>query len=81
MNYIETVDAERTDLALHIDLCAQRYSELDRRLTSVEGKLDNLSKKFDDSNKELIKAFIATAGTILVAIVGLAGIILTKVLA
>lgn len=78
MNYIDTVEQESTDLDLHVALCAQRYSELDHRLSSLETKMDTLSDKIDTYKSTIIKACIATAGSVIVSIVGLAGVILTK---
>jgi hypothetical protein len=75
---IAKVDQESQDLDLHVQLCAQRYAELDSRMTSLEIKVDSLGTKIDDNKALLIKAFIATGGSIIVSIVGLAGIILTK---
>lgn len=75
---IDTLEQERTDLDLHVDLCAQRYHELDRRLTIVEEKIDLVAKKIDSNKSDLMKAFIATAGTIVVSVIGLVGVILTR---
>lgn len=75
---IDTLEQERTDLDLHVDLCAQRYAELDRRLSIVEEKIDTVSHKIDNNKSDLMKAFIATAGTIVVSVIGLVGVILTR---
>lgn len=78
MNYIDTVNRERTDLDLHIDLCAQRYAELDRRLNIVETKVDSLSRKIDDSRADIIKVMIATLGTSIASVAGMFILVLTK---
>jgi hypothetical protein len=31
-----TIDIEKTNLEAHVDLCAQRYESLDKRLTNIE---------------------------------------------
>ncbi len=33
------IPAEKTDLAVHVDLCAQRYDRVDRRLKRIENML------------------------------------------
>jgi len=78
MNAITTVDQESTDLDLHVQLCAQRYAELDQRLTSVETKLDSLSKKFDDTRSDIIKVMIGTMGTTVASVMGVLILVLTK---
>jgi len=79
MNYTNTfMDKEKTDLELHVDLCAQRYAELDKRLGSLEEKMDDVKDSIDENRTIIVKSFIATAGTIVVALCGLAGVILTS---
>ena len=78
MNYIDTMDKEKTDLELHVDLCAERYAELDRRLGKMETLIQGVISKIDTNREFIIKTCIATAGSIIVAVIGLAGVILTK---
>jgi tetrahydromethanopterin S-methyltransferase subunit G len=75
---LDTIEQESTDLDLHVVLCAQRYAELDKRLTSVETKLDVLNKKFDESRSDIIKVMIATMGTTIASVMGVVILILTK---
>jgi hypothetical protein len=77
MNTIDTLEQERTNLDLHVDLCAQRYGELDRRLSLLDIKMDDVKTRIDENRSTIVKAFIATAGSIFVALCGLAGVILT----
>lgn len=72
------LDQERTDLNLHIDLCAKRYNELNDRLHIIEEKVENIGKKIDSNKTEINKALIATCGTIIVSIIGLATVILNR---
>ena len=72
------LEQERKDLDLHIDLCAKRYNQLNTRLENIEEKVEDISKKIDGNRTEIHKALIATAGTIVVAIVGLATVILNR---
>jgi chromosome segregation ATPase len=79
MTTIDTVTAESTDLELHVELCAQRYQELDARLTSVETKLDKLSETVNSLKNDLVKTLIASAGSIIVAIIGALTIVVSHI--
>lgn len=78
MNSIAPIDAEREDLSTHVDLCAQRYKELDNRLEKLENKMDHIDNKLDSYKSTIITTCIATAGSIIVAVVGLVGVILSR---
>lgn len=69
---------EKENLEAHVELCAQRYDSLEKRLTSVEGKLSTLQKTIEDSSLNTTKILIGTAGTIIVAVLSLVGVIVTK---
>jgi len=71
-------EIEKENLEAHVELCAQRYEQLDRRLTSIEGKVSTLQKTIEDSQLSTIKVLIGTAGTVIVGVLSLIGIILTK---
>lgn len=72
------LDQERKDLDLHIDLCAKRYNQLNTRLEAIEDKVSDIAKKIDSNKIEINKALIATAGTIIVSVVGLMGVMLHR---
>jgi hypothetical protein len=69
---------EKENLEAHVELCAQRYDALEQRLTSVEGKIITLQDTIEKSSLNTIKILIGTAGTIIVAILSLVGVIITK---
>jgi hypothetical protein len=73
-----TTDIEKESLEAHVELCAIRYSQLEDRLTAVEGKIGTLQKTIEESSLNTIKILIGTAGTIIVAVLSLLGVILTK---
>ena len=61
----------------HEEICAQRYEEIDRRMTSLEEKLDRLSDKIDANFKTLtfmIIGAMAGVGTLVGIIVALIGV-------
>lgn len=70
MNTIQPIDAEREDLNTHVDLCAQRYAELDSRMTSIEAKIDLIHAKFDGFRGEIVKILIGSVSSIIIAIIG-----------
>lgn len=77
-NEVLFLEQERHDLDLHIDLCAKRYNQLNNRLVAIEEKVEDIAKKLDNNKIEINKALIATAGTIIVSVVGLMSVILHR---
>jgi hypothetical protein len=69
---------EKENLEAHVELCAQRYDALETRLTSVETKISTLQETIEKSSLNTIKILIGTAGTIIVAVLSLIGVIITK---
>jgi len=69
---------EKQNLEAHVELCAQRYDALEQRMNSVESKLSTLQDTVEKSSLNTIKILIGTAGTIIVAMMSLVGLILTK---
>jgi len=72
------IDVERTNLEAHVDLCAQRYQNLDDRLTSIEGKFVDLKKLIEDGHSSMTRVIVGTAGTMLTGIISLVIVLLTK---
>lgn len=71
-------DIEKENLEAHVELCAQRYDALERRLSSVETKIVNLHDTIEKSHLNTIKVLIGTAGTIIVGILSMLGVVITK---
>lgn len=78
MNDIHTVEAEKSNLELHVDLCAQRYLLLEKRLHIVEAKVDGLASQIQKSSSSISTVVITSAGTVVCSILGLIGVILMK---
>lgn len=74
----DTTDLEKTSLEAHVDLCALRYGQLNQRLTSLEGKMDDVQKEIIDGQKSLKSVLITSASSIVVALLGVIGTILMK---
>ena len=73
-----TIEIEKTNLEAHVDLCAQRYDALEKRLFSIETKVNDLHDAIEKNSLNTIKVLIGTAGTIIVACISLLGVVLTK---
>jgi hypothetical protein len=71
-------DIEKENLEAHVELCAQRYDALDRRLTSIESKVATLQDTIEKSHLSTIKVLVGTAGTVIVAILSTLAVIITK---
>ena len=69
---------EKTNLEAHVELCAQRYDSLEKRIGGVETKLATLQSTIEESHLNTIKVLIGTAGTVIVGMLGTVGVILTK---
>lgn len=71
-------DIEKENLESHVELCALRYGELERRLTNIEKKVSTLQETIEKSSLNTIKVLIGTAGTVIVGVLSLLGVLLTK---
>lgn len=56
---------ERESLEAHVDLCEQRYINLETRLEKVEIKMEHIHQDIQNGNKSLIKVVIGATGTII----------------
>ena len=79
MNVFPLLGKEREDLSIHVDICAERYKGLDERLTKVEKKIDDVHATVQSVRTDLTKTLVATAGTIVVALIGCAGVIVNHI--
>jgi len=71
---IETMEPtrlEKQNLEAHVDLCAERYSNLEQRLATIELKVDGVSASVEENKHSLSTVIIGAAGTMVTAIIGL----------
>jgi hypothetical protein len=59
-----STELEKQSLEAHVDLCALRYDQLEKRLTKVETTLEDMREEMRAGNSSLIKVMIGAAGTI-----------------
>lgn len=74
----ETTEIENESLPAHVSICSQRYKQLELRLINVETKMDSVQKDILDGQKSLKTTIISSAGSIVVALIGVIGTILMK---
>ena len=72
------IDIEKTNLEAHVDLCAQRYEQLDGRLTKIESKFNDLQKIIEAGQNSMTKVIVGTAGTIVTGVLSVLFVLLTK---
>lgn len=73
-----TTDLERTNLEAHVDLCAARYDNLDKRLTNVENELKRIGEDIRTGHSSLTKVIVGTTGTIVAALLSTVVVLITK---
>lgn len=71
-------DNESTDLELHVNLCHERYLQLDARMVKIEAEVSEIKADIHEGNKSLKTTVITTSGTIIVALIGLIAAIIMK---
>jgi predicted nucleic acid-binding Zn-ribbon protein len=77
---MSTTDIEKKSLEAHVELCAERYENLENKLSNVEKRMDKfeeylveIKNSLSNSNDGQLKTFI-TIGTSLIGVL-IAGII------
>ena len=68
---MEPTRLEKQNLEAHVDLCAERYGNLEQRLATIELKVDGLSDTVEQNKHSLSTVIIGAAGTMVTAIIGL----------
>lgn len=71
-------EIEKENLEAHVELCAERYKQLETRLSSIESKVATLQNTIEKSSLNTIKILIGTAGTVIVGILSTLAVIVTK---
>jgi hypothetical protein len=69
---------EKESLEAHVDLCALRYEQLDRRMTAIEAKVEHIHEDIVHGQKSMTKVLIGTAGTVIAAVASVIVTILLK---
>ena len=72
------IEIEKTNLEAHVDLCAQRYANLDSRLTAIEDKFGDLKQLIEDGHTSMTKVIIGTAGTVVTGVLSVLFVLLSR---
>ena len=70
---------EKKNLEAHVELCQERYEQLEARLTKIEDKVEHIHKDITDGQKSMTKVLIGTAGTIVAGLLSTIVVILLNV--
>ena len=71
-------DLEKENLEAHVDLCQQRYKQLESRLDKIEKKVEAIHSDMIDGQKSMTKVLIGTAGTIVAGLLSTIVVILLQ---
>lgn len=71
-------EIEKENLEAHVELCAARYDNLEKRLSSIEVKVSALQVTIEQSSLNTIKVLIGTAGTIIVGMLSTLAVVISK---
>lgn len=71
-------DIEKESLEAHVELCAVRYGQLEKRLDNIERKVGTLQDIIEKSHMSMVKVMIGTAGTVVTGIISTIVVLLMK---
>lgn len=67
---------ERENLEAHVDLCQQRYEQLESRLTKIEEKVEDIHADITAGQQSMTKVLIGATGTIVAGLLSTIVVIL-----
>lgn len=74
----QVTELERESLEAHVDLCAIRYEQLEKRLTGLESKVEVIHKDITEGQKSMTKVLVGTAGTVIAGLLSTVVVILLQ---
>lgn len=77
MNF-KTTNLEKENLEAHVDLCAERYKQLETRLGTIESKVEDIVATIAESKDSMAKVIIGATATIVASLLGVVLTILMK---
>ena len=77
-NYMSTTDLEKQNLEAHVDLCSERYKGLHDRLSAIEIRLSKMNEDMLVGQKSSRTTIIATAGTVIAALLSTMVVLLMR---
>lgn len=73
-----TTAIEKQNLEAHVELCAERYEQLNDRLENIEKKVIKLSENIEESQSSMSKVIIGATATIIAGLLSTVVTILIK---
>ena len=73
---MSTTALEKENLEAHVDLCEQRYKNLETRMQNIESKVEHIHRDITSGQKSMTKVIIGAAGTIVVGLLSTIVVIL-----
>ena len=67
---------ERENLEAHVELCEQRYNNLELRLSKIETKVEHIHADITQGNKSMVKVIVGATGTIVAGLLSTIVVIL-----
>ena len=61
---MSTTNLEKENSEAHVDLCEQRYKNLETRMQNIESKVEHIHRDITAGQKSMTKVIIGAAGTI-----------------
>ena len=74
----KATEIEKESLEAHVELCQQRYESLERRLGSIETKVEEIHAEMIDSRTSMAKVIMGSAGTVVVGLISTIVVLMTK---
>jgi chaperonin cofactor prefoldin len=79
---MSSTEIEKKSLEAHVELCAERYSNLETKLDNLENRMDKIESHIvdikdtirgvgNDNNKTIITIGTAVGGVLITAVIGL----------
>jgi|TARA_B100000497_G_C7430698_1_gene269100 hypothetical protein len=76
---MSTSQIEKESLEAHVDLCALRYEQFEKRLSTVEDKLDGIAEQMAAGQNSLVKVIVGAAGTVVAGLLSTIIVVLMQV--
>lgn len=73
---MSTTALEKENLEAHVDLCEQRYKNLETRMQNIEAKVEHIHRDITSGQKSMTKVIIGAAGTIVAGLLSTIVVIL-----
>ena len=72
----KATNLEKSNLEAHVDLCQQRYEQLESRLNKIEQKVEDIHSDITTGQQSMTKVLIGATGTIVAGLLSTIVVIL-----